>query len=121
MTSSEQGTDHAQRGVRFQCTPCEAFQAVSLALPGGVPQACHVHRVSGKAPTVYAVVVQNMAVKAVVVPHFLDAFILKELLESYKQLFVEFLRSKCTSVHRTMILCLFSSVSSQVQCPGFLV
>lgn len=84
-----------------ECIPSEAFQAVALALPGGVPQASHVHCVGSKALTVDTMVAQHVAVKAVVVPHLLDAGILKKLLENGKQLSVDFLHRECCLVSVT--------------------
>ena len=80
--------------------PCKAFQAIALALSGGVPEAGQVHGVGRKAPAVYAVIAQHMSVKAVVVPHLLDAVVLKELLENRKYLFIRFLqRQSIFSMH----------------------
>lgn len=58
------------------------------------------HSVSSKALTVYAMIAQHMTVKAIVMPHLLDAGILEELFEDGKQLFVGFLHkmlSGCAS------------------------
>lgn len=51
------------------------------------------HSVGSKALTVYAMVAQHMTVKAIIMPHLLDAGILKKLFEDSKQLCVGFLHN----------------------------
>ena len=73
----------------------ETLQAVgALALSRRVPQARHVHGICRKARTLNAMVAQHVAIKAVVMPHFLDVVILKELLENGKHLIHCFLQER---------------------------
>ena len=52
------------------------------------------HGVCSEALAVDAMVAQHMPVKAIVVPHLLDAVILKKLLEDVKHLFASSLHMK---------------------------